>query len=116
MLALGGAMFAADISGTWTGPVAMKRGEETRDDSAHLVLKQNGATVTGTMGPNADRQYTITKGSIDGSNVHLEAVIEDENKIVLSLKLEGEKLTGDLKAEGPTAPPLTGTMTLEKKK
>jgi hypothetical protein len=116
MLALAGAMFAADITGTWTGPVAMKHGDETRDDSAHLVLKQDGAKVTGTVGPNEERQYEISKGSIDGNNVHLEAFVEGDNKFVLDLKLEGEKLTGDLKAEGPSAPPLTGKMTLQKKK
>jgi hypothetical protein len=116
VFALAAAMYAADVTGTWAGPVAMKRGDETKDDTAHLVLKQDGAAVTGTMGPSEDRQHTITKGSVDGNNVHLEALVEGENKIVLDLKLVGEKLTGDLKTEGPTAPPMTGKMTLEKKK
>jgi hypothetical protein len=32
------------------------------------------------------------------------------------LKLERDKLTGDLKAKGPSAPPISGKMTLSKEK
>ena len=65
----------------------MTRDGETRDDSAHLVLKQNGTEVTGSVGPNADKQLPITKGTIEGSNVVLEAATPDgERKFVLSSK------------------------------
>ena len=107
---------AADVTGTWSGPMKMKMGDETRDDSALLILKQSGGTVTGTIGPNDERRYDITKGTIDGENVHLEANIQGDNKLVLDLKVEGEKLTGNLKAEGPEAPPLSATLSLDKKK
>jgi hypothetical protein len=106
----------ADVTGTWSGSMAMTRDGETKDDTAYLVLKQTGSEVTGTIGPTAEKRLTITKGTAEGSNVYIEAVVEGENKLVLRLKLEGEKLTGDLKAEGPTAPPLTGKMTLSKEK
>jgi hypothetical protein len=116
LLALTAAIHAADITGTWSGPMTMTKGDETRDDSAYLVLKQTGKEITGTIGPNEEKRLNITKGSADGNNIYIEAVVEGENKMVLRLKLEGEKLVGDLKAEGPTAPPVSGKMTLTKEK
>jgi hypothetical protein len=116
LLAFVASAIAADVTGTWSGPLKMKMGDETRDDSALLILKQSGGAITGTIGPNDERRYDISKGTIEGNDVHIEANIDGENKLVLDLKLDGEKLTGNLKAQGPEAPPLTGTMTLEKKK
>ena len=92
------------------------RGDETKDDSAYLVLKQTGAAITGTIGPNAERRFEITKGTADGNSVYIEAIVEGDNKLVLRLKVEGDKLVGDLKAEGPTAPPISGKMSLTKEK
>lgn len=106
----------ADVTGTWSGPMSMTKEGETKDDSAYLVLKQTGNVITGTIGPNQEKRLDITKGTADGDNVVIEAVVEGENKLVLRLKLEGDKLTGDLKAEGPSAPPISGKMTLSKEK
>jgi hypothetical protein len=115
LLTLAASMYAADVTGTWTGPMTMTNNGETRDDTAHLVLKQTDGQVTGSIGPNEERRYNITKGTTDGSSVYIEAAVDGDNKLVLRLKLEGEKLSGDLKAEGPSAPPISGKMTLEKK-
>ena len=115
LLAIAASVYAADVTGTWAGPLSMSNGQETREDSALLVLKQEGGAVTGSIGPNEERRYNITKGTSDGTNVYIEAVVQGEDKMVLRLKLEGEKLVGDLKAEGPTAPPVTGKMSLTKK-
>jgi hypothetical protein len=110
------AIASADVTGTWSGPLTMKNGEETRDDTAYLVLKEDGGKITGTIGPNEERRHDITKGTIDGDNVYIEAIVQGESAIVLKLKLEGGKLVGDLSTKGPEAPPISGRMTLEKKK
>ena len=107
---------AADVTGTWTGPMTMKNGDETRDETAYLVLKQEGGAITGTIGPNEERRYDITKGTADGDSVYIEALVQGENAIVLKLKLESGKLVGDLSTKGPDAPPISGRMTLEKTK
>ena len=116
LLALAALMHAADLTGTWSGSVAMTKGDETRDESAYLILKQTGAEITGTIGPNADNRLKITKGSADGNSVYIEAIVEGDNKMVLRLKVDGGKLVGELKAEGPTAPPITGKLSLTKEK
>jgi len=107
---------AADVTGTWSGSMAMTKGDETKDDTAYLVLKQTGAEISGTIGPNAEKRLTITQGSAEGNNVYIEATVEGDNKLVLRLKVDGDKLVGDLKAEGPTAPPISGKMNLTKEK
>jgi hypothetical protein len=109
--------WAADVTGTWSGPMEMKKGDETRDDSAYLVLKQEGSVITGTVGPNVDKRLEITKGTIEENAIHIEAKVPDKDaRLVLRLKLEGEKLTGELRGEGPDAPPISGKMTLTREK
>ena len=110
------AIASADVTGTWTGPMTMKNGDETRDDTAYLVLKQDGGKITGTIGPNEERRYDISKGTAEGDTIYIEAIVQGESAIVLKLKLEGEKLVGELSTRGPEAPPISGRMTLEKKK
>lgn len=107
-------MLGADVTGKWAGPMEMTRGDETKTDSAYLVLKQTGGSVTGTVGPNENKQLPITKGSIEGDAIHIEASAEGGAvKVVVKLKVEGEKLVGDLTAEGGERP-FTGKMTLSK--
>ncbi len=113
---LSAALWAGDVTGTWSGPLEMKRDGETKADSAYLVLKQSGNEVTGTVGPNEEKRRPITKGTAEGDNIYLEAVVEGDNKMVFRLKLDGDKLSGELKAEGATAPPISGKMTLTKVK
>jgi hypothetical protein len=108
--------FGADITGTWSGPMEMKRGGETRQDSAHLVLTQSGNDVKGTAGPTAERQWAIKKGSVNGEDIQLEVENEQGRKMVLQLKVDGEKLTGDLKGEGGDGEPFTGKMVLSRQK
>ena len=110
------ALCAADVTGTWSGPMEMKRGDETRQDSAYLVLKQEGNTVTGTIGPNEEKRLEITKGTADGDAIYIEAAIPDRDaKMVLRLKVDGDKLVGELKAEGGPHE-MSGKMTLSKVK
>ena len=116
MLALAASAFGADVTGTWTGPATVKEGNETRNDTALLVLKQEGSAITGTIGPAGQQGHAISKGTVEGDNIRLECVVEGENKLVLRLKRDGDKMTGELKAEGPSAPPISGTLTVERKK
>jgi hypothetical protein len=116
------AMFAAlswsaEVTGTWSGPMEMTRGGETRQDRAHLVLAQTGNEIKGTLGPNPDKQMPITKGTIEGSNIVLEGTPPSgSGKVTIRLTVEGEKLVGELNAEGGEGEPFKGKMTLTKEK
>jgi hypothetical protein len=82
---------AADVTGKWTGNI-------TRDDanpvSAMLILKQSGTAVTGTAGPDEERQWAIEKGKIDGNNVMIEGRDANGNLFKLALALTGDQLKG----------------------
>lgn len=108
-------LFGADVTGTWSGPMEMKRGGETRQDSAHLVLTQTGKEIKGTVGPTAEKQWAITKGTVDGDDILIE-VDDSGRKMTLQLKMDGEKMTGDLKGEGGDGEPFTGKMALSRLK
>jgi hypothetical protein len=87
-----------DLTGTWTGPFIMTLDGQTRDDTALMVLKQKGTELTGTAGPNADQQWPILKGKVDGTSVEFD-VQSDEPLIHFSLKLVDGHLKGEAKAE-----------------
>lgn len=106
---------AADITGTWSGTAELTRDGETTTSTALLILRQSGASITGTVGPNAGDRHAITKGTVDGSAVTLDfTVAEHELRITLLLKLEGEKLSGEVKARGPNGEQMNGKMDLSR--
>ena len=115
MMAMAALTWAADVSGTWSGPLELTRNGETKADSAHLVLKQEGDQVTGSLGPNAEKQTAITKGTMTGDDLVLEAKLPEKDRVVvLTLKLDSGKLTGTLDARDPDGQGMTGKMTLTK--
>lgn len=76
LLVFAPALIAADdLTGKWTGTfITSMDGGPARNDRAHLVAKQDGADLTGTIGPSPDEQYTIMKGKVattkeDGKDV-----------------------------------------------
>src|SRR3954454_7761876 len=86
---------AADVTGTWNGSFKITTPDgKTQDDTVTLVLKQNGGTITGTAGPNADQQVPIGKGTIEGNKVVLEVPVPD-GMFKFDVVLEGDHLKGD---------------------
>ena len=97
---------AADtnVTGTWTGSfVITGPGGESNSDTAWLILKQDGAEIAGTAGPNADEQFKITKGKIDGDKITLE-VDHGGETIKLDLVLADDHIKGEanLPSDGQT--------------
>ena len=50
-----------DLTGLWTGTATPTSGQP---GGAHMNLKQKGAEVTGTAGPDADRQAPLANGKV----------------------------------------------------
>jgi uncharacterized protein (TIGR03435 family) len=76
--------FAADVSGPWTG---------TLSGPTYLILKQEGAKLSGSGGPSVKDQYiTFENGRVEGDRV-----IFRVGPFSLDLTLEGDKLTGEAK-------------------
>ena len=66
-------LLATDVSGKWSGSFDPTVDGETHNDSALLILKQDGDKITGTAGPNEEKQFEIRKASLDGNTLKIGA-------------------------------------------
>ena len=87
---------AADLTGKWTGTIEVKENGESRTVPVLLILKQEGAKLTGSGGSSEDDQHPISKGSVEGDKVTIEAQADDDT-FYLELKIDGDKMTGDVR-------------------
>src|SRR5260370_39666382 len=86
---------AADVNGKWSGSFSVTGPDgEVKDDTAFLVLKQNGSEITGTVGPREEDQFPIQKGKIEGDKITLEAAAKG-SVIKFDLVLAGDHIKGD---------------------
>jgi hypothetical protein len=86
---------AADVNGKWSGSFSVTRPDgEVKDDTAFLVLKQNGSELTGTVGPREEEQFPIQKGKIEGDKITIEAAANG-SVIKFDLVLAGDHIKGD---------------------
>jgi hypothetical protein len=85
----------SNVSGKWSGSFNLTRPDgETKDSTAVLLLKQTGTEISGSVGPNEEEQHAITKGSIAGDKITLEAA--DEGRVIrFDLVLAGDRITGE---------------------
>jgi hypothetical protein len=97
LVALASLPAAADVNvtGNWSGTFTMiGPNGETKDSTALLVLKQTGAEITGTVGPDENERYNIAKGTIDGNKISLD-VAEGDHQIRFELVLAEDSIKGD---------------------
>jgi autotransporter translocation and assembly factor TamB len=95
-IALTGVAFAdTDVTGKWSGSFnSSGPNGETKETGAVLMLKQNGADITGTVGPTEDDQFPIQKGKIEGDKITLEAD-HDGHLMTFNLVLASGRITGE---------------------
>jgi len=104
LLLLSSAAFAADVTGTWVITISNPNSDGTqRSDSGMAVLKQNGNVITGTLGPDADRQNQISEGTIKDDKITLKVMPQPDRVMTFELTISGEKLTGTVERTGSTA-------------
>jgi hypothetical protein len=98
LVALTAATFVgADATGTWTGTFTPSA--TGQPVPAHLVLKQEGDKLTGTIGPDADQQRPIRNGKAENERLTFEAGNDEEGVMKFDLKQNGDEITGDLTRE-----------------
>ena len=85
----------ANIKGKWEGKVTGQRDDgSTREDSAMLILEQSEGTVTGTIGGNESDQHPITKGTVEGNKVTIDAKTANGREFHLELTVENDEMKG----------------------
>lgn len=93
------ALAAGDVTGAWSGTVKGKRDDGTTlEDTAYFVFKQEGSTVTGTVGGNASDQRPISSGKMEGDNLSFEVTVE-QGTFKAALRLAGDTLAGEVRRE-----------------
>ena len=98
-LLLASAVLAADdLTGKWAGSFNITADGQTKDSTAYMVLKQNGTELTGTAGPDANEQWQILKGKVEGNKVTFE-LQSDGPLVKFELTLADGHLKGEAKAE-----------------
>jgi len=80
---------APDLTGTWTGKFTMTNKEGTKEESAHVSLKQTKTDLSGTAGPSAERQFPINAGKV--------TTTKGETTVVFDTGREGHVITFELK-------------------
>jgi hypothetical protein len=109
VLVLATSALAADVTGKWSG-------EGVTNGESHplfFVLKQDGTTLSGSGGPNANEQHPFQNAKIDGDKIVLEVAVGEKGTIHFELKADGDGLKGtvELRREDGTE---SGTVTLKK--
>lgn len=107
---------AADVSGKWTGSLEFKSPEgDAQSIPAHADFKQQDKSITGSVWKEAERQFRIENGKIEGNSITFDfnAAEGDEDNILahkasltvmspgqlvgqVEVEAEGNKLTGKL--------------------
>ena len=102
-----------DLTGSWTGTIAIpEKGRRVRNP-LHAAFKQTGAELTGTIGPEANGQLGISKGRVEttkfgtvvtfdlpgaGFVMHFE-LVPDGTALRGVAKLDGEKATAPVELQ-----------------
>jgi len=89
---------AQDVSGRWSGTIALTSGEGSQP--IYVVLHQDGTKLTGTVGPTAEIQpVSLQDGSVVDGVVHFK--YERFGTFTFDLKLKENRLAGsNLPLEG----------------
>jgi hypothetical protein len=105
-LAAGTAAQTADVAGNWNATFTRTAPDgRTQSITFTFHFTQKGKVITGTIGPEPSRQWTVEKGAVDGENVTFEAQQPDGPLRSFKLKLVNGRLQGmqTLSFNGQTA-------------
>lgn len=89
-----------NLTGKWTGTLT-RTAPDGRTQSIDFMfdLTQKGKVLTGTVGPNAERQWPIQKGAVDGGKITFQVQQPDGPLRTFTLKLVEGRLQGEMLAE-----------------
>lgn len=92
-----------NVTGKWTGTMTRTAPDgQTQSVNVMFDLTQKGKVLTGTAGPNAERQIAIDKGgTVDGGKVTFKFQQPNGPMRTFTLKLVKDRLQGEMLAEPP---------------
>ena len=89
-----------NVTGKWTGTLT-RTAPDGRTQSIDFMfdVTQKGKVLSGTAGPNAERQWKIEKGAVDGTKVTFQVQQPDGPLRTFTLELVKDRLQGEMLAE-----------------
>ena len=89
-----------NLTGKWTGTMT-RTAPDGRSQTIDFMfdLTQKGKVLTGTAGPNAERQWAIEKGAVDGEKVTFRVQQPDGPMRTFTLTRVKDRLQGEMLAE-----------------
>ena len=89
---------AADVSGKWSGTYAVigANGEVGEANPAVLILKQSGATLTGSAGADENEQWPLENAKIEKNKITATVNPSDSATYAISLTVDGDRMTGEV--------------------
>jgi hypothetical protein len=95
-----------DFTGRWEGTFDLTPpgGGDVQHDSALMIVKQDGAVLTGSAGRDEDHLMIVKEGKTDGPE--LQFLLEDQDgvDVHVHLHLEGDHLVGTAARDTPDGP------------
>jgi len=87
----------ADATGKWSGSVSGQFRAADGDTSQPLfvILKQDGAALTGSIGPDEKMQIPMQNGAADSDRLKFEIAQGDKGTLLFDLKASADEIKGE---------------------
>ena len=109
------ALHAAELTGKWSGSFDITNSDgETKADTAYMDLKEAAGTVTGTAGPDSEKQWSLRKGKLDGQKLTFEVAMEDGGILAFELTFDGTSILGTCTGTGNGGEKLSAKVNLKR--
>lgn len=106
---------AGELTGKWSGKFEITNSDgEVKADSAHMNLKLEGTTVTGTAGPNEGKQWDIKNGKLEQGKLTFKVDMEDGGSIDFDLVFDGDAIRGKAVGTGNGGEKLSAKVDLKR--
>ena len=98
LLALAMTVTAADVTGKWSGTYSVIGPDGTAGvaNPAFVILKQSGATLTGTAGADEGEQWPLENAKIVGNKITATVNPSDGATYTMSGTVDGDRMTGEV--------------------
>ena len=107
-----------NVTGKWTGTFTRTAPDgNTQQIPFMFDLTQKGKVITGTVGPNAERQWPIEKGgSVAGTKISFKVQQPDGPMRTFTLTLVKDRLQGEMLAQPASGQSFTAKVDAERAK
>src|SRR5262249_55410345 len=94
-------LYAADVTGKWSGTIELKKDGETKSESAFLILKQEGTALNGSAGAREDHQFPMRNGKVEGDKLTFEVPQGEYGERVMHFSLTATEDSIEGEVSGP---------------